>query len=129
MPFPQKSLSCAIWGLDNLALLCSYDAIQILLILSLFQTLRTETKLKGFVWIHWSITSQYLTPKLQQDADFWQVSVFITLFANILINHIISKNICDATIQFTETFLTINGREGTSPSSAGLISFSSNSIL
>ena len=33
----------------------------------------TETKLEGFMWSHPSITCQYLTPNLQEDAVFWQV--------------------------------------------------------
>ena len=40
------------FGGEILAMLCPGDSIQILLILSQFQTLRTETKLEGFVWSH-----------------------------------------------------------------------------
>ena len=40
------------FGVEILALLYPDDSIQILLILSLFQTLRTETKLEGFVLSH-----------------------------------------------------------------------------
>ena len=40
------------FGAEILALLCPVDSIQILLILSQLQTLRTETKLEGFVWSH-----------------------------------------------------------------------------
>ena len=40
------------FGSEILALLCPGDSIQILLILSQFQTLRTDTKLEGFVWNH-----------------------------------------------------------------------------
>ena len=43
------------FGGEILALLCPGDSIQILLILSQFQTLRTETKL-GFVWSHHGTT-------------------------------------------------------------------------
>ena len=41
---------------EILALLFTGDSIQILLSLSQFQTLRTETKLEGFVWSHRGIT-------------------------------------------------------------------------
>ena len=43
-------------GSEIFPLLCPGDSIQILLILSQFQTLRTETKLEGFVWSHQGIT-------------------------------------------------------------------------
>ena len=44
------------FGGEILALLCPGDSIQILLILSQFETLRTETKLEGFVWSHHGTT-------------------------------------------------------------------------
>ena len=51
---PKISLSFQFWS-EILQLLRSNDSIQILLILSRFQTFRTETKLEGFVWNHWSV--------------------------------------------------------------------------
>ena len=44
------------FGGEILALLCPDDSIQILLILSQFLKLGTETKLEGFVWSHQGIT-------------------------------------------------------------------------
>ena len=65
------------FGGEILALLCPGDSIQILLILSQFQTLRAETKLEGFVWSHHGITELIsCATKLQKDADFWQVGIF-----------------------------------------------------
>ena len=58
------------FGGEILVLLCPGDSIQILLILSQFQTLRTETKLEGFVWSHQFITELISPPKVQLDADF-----------------------------------------------------------
>ena len=39
-------------GSEILALLCSDHPIEILVILSLFSTVKTETKLEGFAWSH-----------------------------------------------------------------------------
>ena len=44
------------FGGEILALLFPGDSTQILLSLSQFKTLRTETKLEGFVWSHQGIT-------------------------------------------------------------------------
>ena len=52
------------FGGKKLALLCPNDSTQILLILSQFQTLRTETKLEGFIWSHWGITELVSRPKI-----------------------------------------------------------------
>ena len=52
---PKISILLQLVG-KILALLCSNDSIQILLILSQFLTLDTETKLEGFVWSHHGIT-------------------------------------------------------------------------
>ena len=52
---PKISILLQFRG-EILALLCPVDSIQILLILSEFQMLRTETKLEGFVWSHQGIT-------------------------------------------------------------------------
>ena len=52
------------FGGELLALLGPGDSIQILLILSQFQTLRTETKLEGFVWSHQGITKLISRPQI-----------------------------------------------------------------
>ena len=51
-------------GGEILVLLCARDSVQILLILSQFQTLRTETKLEGFVWSHQGITELISRPQI-----------------------------------------------------------------
>ena len=42
------------FGGEVLVLFCSSDSIQILVILSRFQTFGTKTKVEGFVWSHCS---------------------------------------------------------------------------
>ena len=64
------------FGGEILALLCSDDSIQTLVILPWFLTLGTEVKLEGFVLSHQSVKVPIFHPKLQQDADFWQESIF-----------------------------------------------------
>ena len=60
---PKISILLQFWG-EILALLCPDDSIQTLLILSRFQTLRTETKLEGFVWNHRGITEPMSCPQI-----------------------------------------------------------------
>ena len=50
------------FGGEILALLCSDDSIQIVLILSQFLTLGTETRLEGSVWSHGGITELISPP-------------------------------------------------------------------
>ena len=59
---------------EILAQLCSDDSIQILLNLSLFITLGTESNLEGFVWSHQSITGliSQIRDNLPHNASFWQ---------------------------------------------------------
>ena len=54
------------FGREILALLCRDDSIPILLILSQFQTLRTETKLEGFLWSRQGITELISCPQTER---------------------------------------------------------------
>ena len=52
------------FGGEILALLCPDDSIQILLTLSQFQKLGTETNVEGFVWSHRGITELISRPQI-----------------------------------------------------------------
>ena len=52
------------FGSEIFSSVCPDDSLQILLILSQFQTLRTETKLEGFVWSHRGITELISGPQI-----------------------------------------------------------------
>ena len=80
----------------NPKLLCSDEPIQILVILSQFQTFRSKTKLEGFVWSHWGIKVPIIIiiislPNCNRMLIFGKYALFILLFPNILINPIISQ--------------------------------------
>ena len=60
---PKISIVLGFGG-EILALLCPGDSIKILLILPQFQTLRTKTKLEGFVWSHQDITELISRPQI-----------------------------------------------------------------
>ena len=95
MPSCQKSLSYCNSGVRYtvLVLLCSDEPIQILVILSPFQTFRTETKIiRRICMKSLKYKSPYISlPNCNKMLIFGKLAFFIMLFPDILINPTISK--------------------------------------
>ena len=87
---------------EILPLLCSDKPIQILVILSRFETFRSKTKLEGFVWSHWSIKVAISHSPIPID-DFWQVGIFHHALSKYLnkSHNFKNSNICDVTLQYS----------------------------
>ena len=104
MPPCQKSASYCNSGGEILALLCSDDSKQTLVILPQFLTLDSEDKLEGFVYkfegfeLSEHKSANILPSKCTRMLIFGKGVFFVMLFANILSNPIISQIcFCDVT--------------------------------